>query len=257
MTPWQAAGATAVGGLVGFLGGMFGKGGSAVATPLLSLIGYPGFVAIASPLPATIPGTLVASAAYYKQHWLDRKVIVWSIAIGTPATIIGSWLSVYTGARPLLILTAVLVLYFGFEFLFRPMENPHHVKNGNGHTATRPPHWLARLIAVTAGVGLFSGLLANSGGLLLAPLYARVLKLPLKQAFACSLLVSAVLAVPGTIVHAWLGHISWRVALLVALGTMPLSYLGARVALRTRTASLERWYGLALTVLGIFFLLHI
>jgi len=106
-------------------------------------------------------------------------------------------------------------------------------------------------------VGLFSGLLANSGGLLLAPLYARVLKLPLKQAFACSLLVSAVLAVPGTIVHAWLGHISWWVALLVALGTMPLSYLGARVALRTRTASLERWYGLALTVLGIFFLLHI
>ncbi len=257
MIPWQAAGATAVGGLVGFLGGMFGKGGSAVATPLLSLIGYPGFVAIASPLPATIPGTLVASAAYYKQHWLDRKVIVWSIAIGTPTTIIGSWLSVYTGARPLLILTAVLVLYFGFEFLFRPMENPHHVKNGNGHTAPRPTYWLARLIAVTAGVGLFSGLLANSGGLLLAPLYARVLKLPLKQAFACSLLVSAVLAVPGTIVHAWLGHISWRVALLVALGTMPLSYLGARVALRTRTARLERWYGLALTVLGIFFLLHI
>jgi len=31
-----------------------GKGGSAVATPLLNLIGVPGFVAIAAPLPATV-----------------------------------------------------------------------------------------------------------------------------------------------------------------------------------------------------------
>ncbi len=274
MFPWQAIGATAVGASVGFLGGMFGKGGSAVATPMLSLIGYPGFVAIASPLPATIPGTLTASAAYWKKHWIDWGIVRWSIAIGTPATILGSWLSRYTGSRPLLTLTAVLVLYFGFEFLFHPLE--HRLKIGIAgdagkaaetilpaalpevpYTAPRPDHWRGRLIAVSLGVGIFSGLLANSGGLLLAPLYARVLKLPLKQAFACSLLVSAVLAVPGTVVHAWLGHISWTVALLVAAGSMPLSYLGAKLALRTRSARLERWYGLALAILGVFFLLHI
>ncbi len=41
--------------IIGFLGGLFGKGGSAVATPLLSLAGFPGFVSVASPLPATVP----------------------------------------------------------------------------------------------------------------------------------------------------------------------------------------------------------
>jgi uncharacterized membrane protein YfcA len=79
----------------------------------------------------------------------------------------------------------------------------------------------------------------------------------MKKAFACSLAVSAVLALPGTVVHAYLGHISWLVTSLVALGSVPFSFLGARLAIKTRSAKLERWYGLALTCLGIFFLFHL
>jgi uncharacterized membrane protein YfcA len=104
---------------------------------------------------------------------------------------------------------------------------------------------------------MISGLLANAGGFLLAPAYARFLAQPLKKSFACSLAVSAVLAVPGTIVHAYLGHISWTVAGLMALGSVPFSYLGARVAIRARASHLERVYGFALTALGVFFLYHI
>ncbi len=49
---------------VGFLSGLFGKGGSAIATPLLHAIGIPAIVAVAAPLPATIPSTLVGYSAY-------------------------------------------------------------------------------------------------------------------------------------------------------------------------------------------------
>ena len=79
----------------------------------------------------------------------------------------------------------------------------------------------------------------------------------MKKAFACSLAVSAALAIPGTVVHAYLGHISWLVTCLVALGSIPFSLLGARLAIKTRSALLERWYGLALASLGIFFLFHL
>ena len=79
----------AVGVVVGFLGGLFGKGGSAIATPLLSLIGIPGFVAVASPLPATLPGTLVASAEYRHANLLDWRIVLWSIGVGVPATVLG------------------------------------------------------------------------------------------------------------------------------------------------------------------------
>src|SRR5437660_7745546 len=52
-----------IGVAVGFLAGLFGKGGSALATPLLHAVGVPAIVALAAPLPATIPSTLSATGA--------------------------------------------------------------------------------------------------------------------------------------------------------------------------------------------------
>jgi uncharacterized protein len=249
-------GAFVIGVLVGFLGGLFGKGGSAVATPLLSLIGFPGFVAVAAPLPATIPGTIIASAEYWQSHLLDWQIFWWSVAVGVPATIAGSWLTKYTGARPLLIVTGLLVLGFGLSFLLAPQEKSRGAA-AEIEASPRPSWWRTRLVLVALFVGLVSGLLANSGGFLLAPCYARFLKQPIKRAFACSLAVAAVLAIPGTVVHAWLGHISWAVTGLIALGSVPFSYLGARLAIHTKGSRLERWYGLALTALGALFLFHV
>jgi uncharacterized membrane protein YfcA len=253
----QHLGAFVVGVVIGFLGGLFGKGGSAIATPLLSLIGFPGFIAVASPLPATIPGTLIASAEYWHSRLLDWEIVWWSIGVGVPATILGSALTKYTGARPLLILTAVLILGFGLSFLFFPREKKPSECATDPLAENHPAYWQLRLVLIATGVGIVSGLLANAGGFLLAPAYCRFLRQPIKKSFACSLAVSAALAVPGTIVHAYLGHISWTVAGLVALGSVPFSYLGARVGIRSKSSSLERVYGVVLTALGAFFLFHI
>ena len=250
----QHLGAFIVGIVVGFLGGLFGKGGSAIATPLLSLVGYPGFIAVASPLPATIPGTLIASGEYWESHLLDWQIVWWSVTFGIPATILGSLLTNFTGARPLLIVTGILVLGFGISFLFFPGERKSMEASLVQSTENRPALWRLRLAHIAIGVGIISGLLANAGGFLLAPAYARFLRQPIKKSFACSLAVSAVLALPGTVVHAYLGHISWTVAGLVALGSVPFSYLGARFAIRTKASRLERLYGLVLTALGAFFL---
>lgn len=240
--------------VAGFLGGLFGKGGSAIATPLLSLIGYPGFIAVASPLPATIPGTLVASGKYWESRLLDWQIVWWSVGIGIPATIIGSLLTKFTGARILLVLTGVMVLGFGVSFLLVPREKARGESTQPALEERRSLFWHVRLALIAAGVGFISGLLANAGGFLLAPAYARFLKQPLKKSFACSLAVAAVLAVPGTVVHAWLGHISWTLTGIVALGSVPLSYLGAEIAIRTRASRLERIYGIVLTILGAYFL---
>ena len=253
----QHAGSFAIGILIGFLGGLFGKGGSSIATPLLSLIGLPGFIAVASPLPATIPGTLIASAEYWQSRLLDWEIVWWSIGVGVPATVLGSLLTKFTGARVLLILTGCLVLGFGLSFLFFPREKSASTTLPLDTVNVRPPFWRIRLLLIALGVGVISGLLANAGGFLLAPAYARFLRRPIKVSFACSLAVSAALAVPGTIVHAYLGHISWSVAGLIALGSVPFSYLGAKVAIRTKSSHLERLYGIVLTALGVFFFFHL
>ena len=246
-----------VGIVVGFLGGLFGKGGSAIATPLLSLIGLPGFIAVAAPLPATVPGTFIASVEYWKSNLLDWQIVRWSIWVGVPATVLGSYLTYFTGSTPLLVVTGLLVLGFGISFLLSPQERTSSTPETNSGASASPKFWILRIAVVAAFVGIISGLLANSGGFLLAPSFARILRQPIKKAFACSLAVSMVLALPGTIVHAVLGHIDWSVTLVLALGSVPFSYLGAKVAIKTQPRRLERWYGVALTGLGAYFLVRL
>lgn len=75
-----------IGLLVGFLSGMFGKGGSAIATPLLHLAGVPALVAVASPLPAVVPSTLLAAVPYWRAKHIDMRLVKLGAAFGVPAT---------------------------------------------------------------------------------------------------------------------------------------------------------------------------
>jgi uncharacterized membrane protein YfcA len=233
----------AIGLLVGFLGGLFGKGGSAVATPLLHLAGVPAIAAVASPLPATVPGTLVAADSYRKVGLIDRHIVGWSAAVGVPATILGAIATIWISGSFLVALTEVILAIIGLRILLR-RDQPEVAYDDE------PPSRV-RVIAVGATAGLAAGLLANSGGFLLAPLYLTITRLQIKPALAASLAVSAALAVPGTLVHMALGHIDWSVAATLALTSIPASHYGARVALRTQSAQLERIYGAGLTLLGL------
>ena len=237
-----------IGALVGYLGGMFGKGGSAIATPLLAAAGVPAIVAVASPLPATVPGTLVAYRRYRHLGLSDPSVDPHEPGGGHPGDAprrVGQPLDRRRDARSLV--TDVVVALIGLRILVRGTTPEVGVDD--------PEHRGLRLVAVAAAVGLLAGLLANAGGFLLVPLYLAALKLPVKTALACSLAVASVLALPGTIVHAALGQIDWRVALVFGAASIPLSGLGAATAVRISSARLERIYGASLLVLGATFLL--
>jgi len=233
----------AIGAGVGFLGGLFGKGGSAIATPLLAAIGVPPLVAVASPLPAAIPATLVAYRRYRSLGISDPAVIRTSVLVGIPATVAGAVATRWLDGGVLVTVTEAMVTAIGIRLVLRP--SPTEIVRDD------VPHRRGRTVAVAATVGLLAGLLANAGGFLLVPLYLGVLRLPIKTALACSLAVASVLAVPGTLVHAALGHIDWSITIVFAMASIPLSSLGARTALRMRSDHLERGYGAGLAVLGV------
>jgi uncharacterized membrane protein YfcA len=233
----------AIGAAVGFLGGLFGKGGSAIATPLLSAGGVAPIAAVASPLPSTIPGTLVAAYAYWEERLVDWRIVRWSVPIGVPATVAGAYATRWIGGSFLVVTTEVVVAALGARFLLHPAD-PHE-------QVAVPRALRTRIVLVALTVGILSGLLANGGGFLLAPLYVVVLRVPIKAAFASSLVVAAALAVPGTIVHALLGHIDWAIVAVFAVTAIPLSYVGGRVAVRTQSTKLERAYGAGLVLIGL------
>ncbi|ALV32236.1 sulfite exporter TauE/SafE family protein [Streptomyces sp. CdTB01] len=239
MTWWPIA---LIGAGVGFFAGLFGAGGSAVGTPLLHATGVPAFVALASPLPAAVPVALAASGAYWERGYVDRRTLLWSIAIGIPATVGGALLTPYVGGPVLVRITEGVIAAIGVRLAAFPREPQERTEEAGA--------FRVRLIAVAAVVGVFSGLLANSGGFLLTPLYLIVLRLPIKRALATSLAVSAALAVPGTITHWALGHIDWLIVLVYTAPAVPAAYLGARLAIRSNPDWLTRTYGVVLALLA-------
>jgi uncharacterized protein len=246
--PQILLGALLIGAGVGFLSGAFGKGGSAVSTPLLHALGVPAIVAIASPLPATIPSTLLASRGYARAGHVDRKVLRTGLIVGLPLTALGAFLTRWIAGEPLVLATDAILLVLSMRVLLGAHTSAHRDETESADDAH--PVSRSRTVGVVAVAAVVSGLLGNSGGFLLAPLFMNVLHMPIRRALGTSLALAAALAVPGTIVHAWLGHIDWSLSLAFGLASVPFATLGATTALRVRERSLALAYGVGIGMLA-------
>jgi uncharacterized membrane protein YfcA len=241
MPPLAAIG---LGAAIGVSSGLFGVGGSSVATPLLRMFGTPRLLALATPLPVNLPTAIVGGVTYALKGRVRGWIVFWTSLAGAPGVVVGSYLTGYVPGRILMALTGVFVTAVG-AWLMRRRLRP----------ADRP-QWtpVSLLLGLGGVVGVLSGLLANGGGFLLMPVYLLVCRLSTQEAAATSLVVASLLAIPGTIVHMRLGHIDLSLALHLAVGAAPATYLGARVglALKRRRA---RWvFALFLLGLGLLFL---
>jgi uncharacterized membrane protein YfcA len=106
-----------IGAIIGFLSGLLGKGGSAIATPSLQIFAQVNpFAALASPLPAALPTTLSAWFAYKGKKLLNNRVVVTTILLGIPVTLAGSYFSHWLKGNTLMLLTALFVLSLGVSF---------------------------------------------------------------------------------------------------------------------------------------------
>ncbi len=144
--------------------------------------------------------------------------------------------------------TAAVMVYVAVTFLVRSWLLREEKETAPNTSVVMP-------LAIGALVGIFSGLLAVGGGIVMVPAFVRVMRLTLKQALATSLLCVAALSIPGTIVHGLLGHIDWQVALVLAVTSIPFSYIGAKAAVRLRNQTLERIYGVFMFVFAVYFIL--
>ncbi len=247
MMPWPLI--TVAGAGIGVLLGLFGVGGSSVATPVLSLLGVPGLIAIASPLPATIPAALLAAVPYVRSGDARPKAASWSLLGAVPATIVGALLSRRVGGSALLVASGVVLVIVGIRVV-RPIEQAAR-DVGTRRRLNRP-----LLVGSAASVGLFTGLLANGGGFLLMPLYLLVFGLRMRQAVGTSLLVIAVLSIPTLATHWALGHINWAVSAEFAGGLLPGSVVGGQLAHRIAGPALRRAFGWFLIAFGLGFTLY-
>lgn len=235
---------------IGLVFGLFGAGGSAFATPVLSLLGVPGVLAVASPLPAVVPAALSGAWRHVRAGNLDWRTARWSVIGGLPGVIVGSLLSQEVDGGQLLWLSGLILLGVGLRTVL-----PDPVGASARAEARRDKRWL--VVGAGLVVGLMTGLLANGGGFLLVPVLVMAFGLTPARAAGTSMMAVAALTLPTLGTHIALGHVDWPVALVFAAGVVPGSAVGAALAEHIPAAVARRVFGWMLLVFAGWFLTHL
>jgi uncharacterized membrane protein YfcA len=115
----------------------------------------------------------------------------------------------------------------------------------------------ALVVAPAFAIGVLSGLLANSGGVLLVPMFIILLGLTAARAAGTSIVAAGALSIPTLLVHTSLGHVDWTVALIFGLGMLPGSLAGSRAGERIPVAVARLMFGVALIAFAVWFLVRL
>jgi uncharacterized protein len=235
VSPVEAILGVLAGFAAGVLAGMFGVGGGVVSTPAISAIyGVAPVVAVATPLPVIFPTAIVGAETYRRSGQMDLRAAAWISLFGAFAAAAGAALTRVVNGHLLLIVTAVLLAWQAVEV-------------ARGATVRETAARREATVLAYAGIGLLaglaSGLLGIGGGIVIVPMLAGWLGMPLKRALGTSLAAIVAIVVPGAAVHAALGHIDWAIALMLALGAIAGARIGAKFALGTRERTLRLLVG--------------
>jgi len=232
---------------VGVTFGLFGAGGSAFATPILALMGVPPVLAVASPLPALLPSSVVGAREYLKVGMLDRRIARIAIVAGLPAVVLGAVVGRRIGGDALLVFSGVVLFGIGVRMVLPTSE-------GHAEKCDARAHHTATVVVLAAGAAFLAGMLANGGGFLLVPLFVVGLGFTAARAAGTALVAAVALVVPTLLAHWLLGDIDWMVAGAFALGMVPASMVGARYGTKLPDVVTRTMFGSALLLFSVFFL---
>ena len=249
----------AIGLAVGFLAGLLGIGGGMVMVPMLVLVftakGFPPqhmmHLALATAL-ATIVFTSITSVRAHHRHggvdWTVARAMAPGIVAGALATALVAGL---IPNRPLAIFFTGFMFYAAAQMFveIKPRAARH-----------RPGR--AGLVAVGAGIGGLSSLLAAGGAFLSIPFLAWC-NVPLKRAIGTAAANGFPIALAGTVGYVAqglrvpglpegsVGYVYLPALLLIVAASMPMAPLGARLAHRLPVRRLRVVLALMLLALAL------
>ncbi|MGQ0802775.1 MAG: sulfite exporter TauE/SafE family protein [Actinomycetota bacterium] len=256
--PWRTLLTLAAGLVTGVLSGMFGIGGAVVSNPAIRSLGASPIQSVGSTLPSILPSAISGALRYHREGLLRLRVVAWTGFSGAVAAVGGSLLTtVVPDARALTISVAVLTLYTAVRTgrAARPSTVPADESQSapaDVEAASGRDHWFT-LVAIGLVAGLFSGLLGIGGGLLMVPAFTGLLRMPLKETLGTSLACVGIIAVPGMVTHAVLGHIDWGFAIPMSIAVIPGARLGAGLAIRASDRALRLTVAIGLSTVAVIY----
>jgi uncharacterized protein len=231
-----------VGAVVGVMTGLFGVGGGFLMVPaqfwalgLLSVEPETALrTAFGTSLAVVIPTAASGAWAHHCRQCIRWDAVMWMGLSAAFAALAGAGLSTRIPGRPLELLLGLVLCAAAVQLL---MQRASCDAGGDERTLTRGGY-----LALGVPGGLLSGLLGIGGGIVLVPLLTLVLRYPVRTAVGTSTPVilcaglggvaGYALTVPAALVTLpWsVGYVHLPSAVALALGSVPMAQLGARLA---------------------------
>tara|TARA_R110002095_G_scaffold28595_5_gene28493 strand:+ start:4112 stop:4990 length:879 start_codon:yes stop_codon:yes gene_type:complete len=261
---------SSAGGLIGFLAGMFGVGGGFLLVPILNIVlGIPMELAVgASACQVLGPATtsLLARKVRIRDLFFPLVMtggLLLGVLTGTGvlehakavAAISVNGKTIIVADLVVLIIYFLMLISLGVISLRSARRTDAELSGALLKDRLQIPP-LARfpglydgklsipLIAwFGLGLGLISGLLGISGGILLLPTLVFGLGIPTHRAISCSLVIVWIVAFQSTVAHAWHGNISLMIVIALLLGGTVGARLGSDLNARLKGLQLRQQFG--------------
>lgn len=232
----------------GFSSGMFGIGGSAVATPLLILfLGVSSITALASPILAAVPSAISGSYIYFKKGMINFRIAGFTLISAVPFSVLSTYLTSVIDVNILIIAKAVMLMLLGMKFFLTSIL----LKDTN--KSIRNSIYISLLTGALAGS--IAGILAIGGGIVFVTGFVRINRLPMKNAVATSLFCVGIVAIINSTYQIILGHVDLKLALILGISVIPASIIGAKLSSRLKNKTLEFLFGSLMIALSVYFII--
>lgn len=227
MTAMQVILAIVSGGLVGFVLGLLGGGGSILATPLLLYV-----VGVQDPHVVIGTSAFAVAVNAYANFIPHARAghVRWKMAVafaipGAIGAFIGSFVGKLVPGKQLLFLFAILMIVMAVRMAI-PKKKKDEQDDANNQV-----HYL-RVVVIALFVGVLSGFFGIGGGFLIVPGLILATKMPMLAAIGSSLLSVGTFGLTTAVNYSLSGLVDWLIALEFVGGGIIGGIAGVFVAKR-------------------------
>ncbi|MBN8633073.1 MAG: sulfite exporter TauE/SafE family protein [Rhodobacterales bacterium] len=254
-----------LGGIVGFLSGMFGVGGGFLITPLLFFIGVPPAVAVATGANQVVASSVSGVLAQLRRKGVDFHMGTVLLVGGVVGSALGIWVfSIMTRLGQVdLFVQLSYVIFLGLIGAMMLQESVRSLMRSRkpGGAPIRRAHvhsWVHGLpfkmkfrasglyisvippALIGAAVGFLAAIMGVGGGFILVPAMIYLLGMPTKVVIGTSLFQIIFVSAFTTVMHAVTSQtVDMMLALLLILGGVVGAQIGTRVGVRLKAEQLR------------------
>lgn len=264
-----------LGGLVGFLSGMFGVGGGFLMTPLLIFVGIPPAVAVASEANQILAASISGGMAHFQKRGVDIRMGCVLLIGGLAGSAVG--VQLYATMRAMgqidLMISLCYVVFLGIIGLLMMIESLRAIKArqiGRPIPARRPGqhNWIHGLpfkmrfkvsqlytsiippILIGFFVGVLAAIMGVGGGFIMVPAMIYLLRMPTNVVIGTSLFQIIFVSATVTVMHAAKNQtVDIVLATILIISGVVGAQIGARMGQKLHGEQLRAL--LALIVLGV------